>query len=168
MLRTESLNPALQRRLEAIFVGPNGRREPEIDELETLVLELCNTLHKVIILVDGINEVEQADRKLVLRFFKTIQRSQALIKLFVASRPEVDVSISFKDGQLTHIRIRSLDTRLEIDNFITSRVEIEAKYGALVVCGPAVIEKIKRALRTKARGMYDTHFLSDIAKSSSK
>lgn len=167
VLRTESLNPTLQRRLEAIFIGPNGSREPEIDELETLVFELCNTMQKVIILVDGINEAEQDDRRLVLRFLKAIQESQAVIKLFIASRPEVDVPIFFSNSQLTHIDIRAHDTRLEIEDFINSRVEKEAKDGSLVVCGPAVIDKIKNVLKRKAKGMYDTHLI-DLAKSSNK
>ena len=155
VLRTESLNPTLQRRLEAIFIGPSGSREPEIEELERLIFELCNTLRKVIILVDGINEVEQDDRRLVLSFLKDIQQSQAIIKLFVTTRPETGIPIFFSDGQLTHINIQAHDTRLEIDAFINSRVEKEAKDGSLVVCGPAVIEKIKNVLKMKARGMYD-------------
>ena len=167
LLRPESLNPTLQRRLEAIFIGPNGSREPEIDELETLVFELCNTLQKVIIFIDGINEAEQDDRRLVLRFLKAIQKVQAVVKLFVTSRPEVDVPIFFSDSQLTHINIRVHDTRLEIDDFINSRVEKEAKDGSLVFCGPAMIDKIKTALKTKARGMYDI-LLIDLAKSSNK
>lgn len=155
VLRTDSLNPTLQRRLEAIFIGPNGSREPEIDELETLIFELCNTMPKVIFLVDGINEVEHNDRRLVLRFLKAIQQSQAVIKLFVTCRPEVDVPIFPKDGQLTHIKIRAHDNRFEIEGFINSRVEKEAKEGSLVVCGPAVIEKIKNVLKMRANGMYD-------------
>lgn len=159
ILRIESLNSTLQRRLEAIFIGPNGSREPEIDELETLVLELCNRMQKVIILVDGISEVEQDDRKLVLRFLKAIQQSQAVIKLFVTSRPEVDVSIFSSNGQVTHISIRVHDNRLEIEGFINTRVEKEAKDGSLAVCGPVVIDKIKNTLKMKARGMYDTHLI---------
>ena len=167
VLRTESLNPTLQRHLEAIFIGPNGSREPEIDELETLVLKLCDTLQKVIIIIDGINEAEQDDRRIVLRFLKTIQKSRAVIKLLVTSRPEVDVPVFFSDGQLTHINIRAHDIRLEIEDFINDRVEKEAKDGSLVVCGPAVIEKIKNVLKMKARGMYDTH-LVDLAESFNK
>lgn len=157
VLRTESLYPALQRRLKETFIGPRGSREPEIDELESLVIDSCNTLRKVIILVDGINEAEENDRKLALRFFKAIQASKAVIKLFVTSRPDVDVPNFFRHGQLTHINIRAYDTRLEINKYINSSVEIEAKDGSLVVCGPAVIDEIKRALRIKANGMYDTH-----------
>lgn len=154
VLCTELLNPTLQRRLEVIFVGPNGSREPEIDELETLVIELCNTLQKVTIFVDGINEMEQDDQKLVLRFLRTIQESQTVIKLFITSRPEIDVSNIFSDDQLMHISIRAHDTQLEINEFINSRVENEAKEGFLDVCGPAVINDIKKALKMKARGMY--------------
>ena len=167
VLRTESLNPTLQRRLEAIFIGPNGSREPEIDELETLIFDLCNTLQKVVILVDGINEAEQDDRRLVLRFLKAVQQTQAVIKLFVASRPEVDAPIFFSDGQLTHINIRAHDTRPEIEDFINSRVEKEVKDGSLVVCGPAVIDKIKDVLKMKARGMYVTPLI-DLAESSNR
>lgn len=162
VLRTESLNPALQRGLEAIFIGPNGSREPEIDELETLIIKLCNTLRKAVILIDGINETTHDDRKLVLHFLKAIQQSQAVIKLFISSRPEVDVPIVFTDAQLTHITIRAQDTQLEIDNFINSRVE-EAKEGSLIVCKLDVIDEIKKSLQMKARGMYDTHVI-DLAK----
>lgn len=167
VLGIESLNPKLQRSLEAIFIGPNGSREPDFEELETMVIKLCNTLLKVIIFVDGVNEAEQDDRKLVLRFLKTIQQSQAVIKLFITSRPEVDVPFFFSDSQLTHINIRVHDTRSEIDNFINSRVEDEAKYGSLEVCGPVVIDEIKTALKTKARGMYVTHLIG-LAKSCNK
>lgn len=160
ILRTETLNPELQRLLKAIFIGPNGSREPEIHELETLILKLCNKLQKLIIIVDGINEAEQDDRKLVLHFLKHIQQSRAVIKLFVASQPEVDVPAFFNDDQLTHINIRTDDTRLEIDDFINVRVEKEAKHGSLVCCGPAIIDEIKKALKLKAKGMYDTHLLS--------
>ncbi len=158
ILRPESLNPTLQRRLEAIFIGPNGSREPDIEELEKLLFELCDTQQKVIIFVDGINEAEQGDRRLVLHFLKVIQQSQAVIKLFVASRPEVNIPIFFSDGQLTHINIRAHDTRLEIENFVNSRVE-KAKDSSLRVCGPVMIDKIKHVLKLKARGMYDIHLI---------
>lgn len=169
ILRTESLNPAVQRRLEAIFVGPNGSRIPEIDELETLIIALCDTLQKVIILVDGISEVEQQDQRLVLHFLKTaVQKSQAVIKLFISSRPEVDVPIFFSgNGQFTHINIRAQDTQIDIDKVITSRVEKVAKEGSLVLCQPATIEKIEKALKMKASGMYNTHFIG-LAKYSKK
>lgn len=167
VLRTESLNPTLQRRLEAIFIGPSGSREPEIEDLERLIFVLCNTLQKVIILIDGINEAEQDDQRLVLRFLKAIQQSQAVIKLFVTSRPETGVPIFFSGGQLTQINIRAHDTRLEIEDFINSRVKQEAKDGSLVVCGPAMIDKIKDVLKMKARGMYDI-YLIDLAQSSNK
>lgn len=160
LLRIESLNPIIQRRLETIFIGPNGSREPDVEELETLVFELCNTMQKVIILVDGINEVEQDNRRLVLRFLKATQQSQAFIKLFVTSRPDVDVANFLSDGKITHINIRAHDTRLEIDEFINSRVEKEAADGPLIFCEPAVIEKIKKALKMKAKGMYDTFLLN--------
>lgn len=169
MLRTESLNPALQRRLEAIFIGPNGSREPEIHELEALIIWLCDTLQNVIVLVDGIDVAKQEDQRLVLHFLKkVVQKSRAVIKLFISSRPEVDVPIFFSNnGQLTQINIRAQDTQIEIEKVIESRMEKVAKEGSLVVCEPATIEKIKKALKIKASGRYNTHFI-DLAKYSNK
>ena len=165
ILRTESLNPALQRRLEAVFVGPNGSREPEIDELEALIIRLCDTLQTVIVLVDGIDEAEQDDQRLVLHFLKNaIQKSQAVIKLFISSRPEVNVPIFFSDnGQLMHINIQAQDTQIEIDKVIKFRVEKVAKEGSLAVCEPSTIDKIMKALKMKANGRYNIQFV-DLSK----
>ncbi|MCJ1424468.1 hypothetical protein MMC29_002356 [Sticta canariensis] len=156
LLCIESLIPALQRRLEAIFMGLSGTycREPEIDELETLVLDMCDLLQKTIILIDGINEMEQDNRKLVMRFLKSIQQNQAVIKLFITSRPDVDLLKIFSEGQLTRINIQAQDTRAEIENFVNTRVDKEAKNGPLAVCGPAVIDEIKKTLNMKAKGMF--------------
>ena len=121
----------------------------------------------MLILVDGINEAEQDDQRLVLRFLKAVQQTQAVIKLFVTSRPDVNIPIFLSDGRLTRINIRAHDTRPEIEDFINSRVEKEVKDGSLVVCGPAVIDKIKDVLKMKARGMYDIP-LVDLAKSSNR
>lgn len=161
ILRTELLNPALQRRLEAIFVGPNGTREPEIDEWEALIIELCDKLQNVTILVDGIDEAEQEDQRLVLHVLKNaIDKSQAVIKLFISSRPGVNVPIFFGgNGQLTHINIRAQDTQIEIDKVIRFRVENVAKTGPLAVCEPATIDKIIEALRMKASGRYNTQLV---------
>lgn len=164
ILCPESLHAGLQRSLESIFMGPESGREPDFEELEALVIKLCNTLQKVIILVDGINETGPDNRKLVLHFLKAVHQSQTIIKLFVTSRPEVDVSNFSSYNQLTHINIRIHDTQLEIDEFINFRVQQEAQDGSLVVCDSAMIEKIKKALKMKAGGMYDTSLI-DLAKS---
>lgn len=159
MIRTESLNPALQRRLEAILVGPNDSRKPEMDKLETLIIELCGKLKNVIVLVDGVNEAEPEDQSLVLHFLKkAVQKSRAVIKLFISTRPEVDVRSFFRgDGQLMQINIRAQDTQIEIDKVINSRVEKQSREGSLVVREPAMIDKIKKTLKIKAGGRYNTH-----------
>lgn len=153
VLRKESLYSILQRRFERIFIGLNGDREPEIDELESLVLDICNKFQKVIILVDGINEAEPDDQRLILHFFKTLEQSQAIIKLFVTSRPEMNVPTYFTDDQFTHINIRAHEIQPEINNFIDSSVEKESKDGPLIVCGSDMIDEIKKTLKMKARGM---------------
>ena len=161
VLPIDLLSPALQRRLEAVFVGPNGRREPEFDELTTLVLDLFKERQKIIIFFDGISELEQDGRRLVLHFIlQAVQQKQAAIKLFVTSRPDIGVPIFFSDRECAHINIQNHDTQFEIDKFINVRVEEETKDGTLGVCGPATIDKIKKVLKMKAGGMYDIFLIN--------
>ena len=160
VLDIESLNPMLQRRLEAIFIGPKSRREPEIDELKGLIFELCNSFENLFIIVDGISEVEQDDRKLILGFLKTVQQSQTIIKLYITSRPEVDVPVSFNNRRFTRINIRARDTQSEINNFVDLRVDEAAINDSLTVCGSDMINKIKKALKEEANGMCDFHLIN--------
>lgn len=61
LLRIELINSTLQRRLEVIFTESNENRKSKIHKLKILILKLCNTMQKMIIVIDDINEVKQDD-----------------------------------------------------------------------------------------------------------
>jgi len=153
LIWSENLSPNIQRRLEAIF-GLNGKREPDVDELETLIFELYKKLDKVFLIIDGIDEVEQDDRRIVLRFFKHTEQNQSGIKLFVAGQPEVDMTTVFGSCQAVHLRPHDLET--DIRTFID--FQLEKISGILSICESDLITTIKRTLALKAQGMYVQNF----------
>ncbi|KAF8252017.1 hypothetical protein K440DRAFT_658299 [Wilcoxina mikolae CBS 423.85] len=150
LIRSEILSPDIQRFLEAIF-GPNGNREPDTGELEALIIRLCGKLGNVFFIIDGIDEVEQNERRVVLRFLKNIGQSRLGIQFFIAAQPEVDMTAVF--GNPHAVRLRPDDLQTDIKVFIDYQIENEY-HGVLSICGPELIKTIKHVLATKAQGMF--------------
>jgi hypothetical protein len=149
LIRNETLSPDIQRLLETTF-GLHGNREPDTGDLEMLITKLCSKLGNVIFIIDGIDEAEQNDRRLVLRFLKNIEQSRLNIQFFVAGQPEVDMTAVF--GNCHTVRLRPHDLQIDINTFIDYQVEKEHS-GVLSVCEPDMIETIKQVLAAKAQGM---------------
>ncbi|KAF8241688.1 hypothetical protein K440DRAFT_591719, partial [Wilcoxina mikolae CBS 423.85] len=150
LIRSEILSPDIQRLLEAIL-GPNGNREPDAGEMETLIIKLCGKLGNVFFIIDGIDEVERNDRRVVLRFLKNIGQSRLGIQFFVAGQPEVDMTMVF--GNCHAVRLSPQDLQTDIKTFIDFQVEKEYS-GVLSVCEPDLINTVKLVLATKAQGMF--------------
>ena len=155
IIRTKELTPFIRESLEKIVVGKSGGQETEIEEIERLLIAICSTIEKIILVIDGMNEAEQPDQRKVLRFLKTLTESTATIKLFITSQPELDLHRIFGEGSVIHVGIKPQDNSTEIEKFVDSRIEKEFRGGALAVCESDIIEDIKRVLKLKAKGMYD-------------
>lgn len=119
-------------------------------ELETLFAELCGTLKRVFLLIDGLDEVDLTDRKLILTFLKKVQ-DIASVKVFVTAHPEVDVSAVFNECRT--LKIEPQDIQPDITIFVESQIE-RRSHEELSECSPALLESIKQALISDAQGMY--------------
>jgi hypothetical protein len=150
LIHTEILSPDIQRILQAIF-DPNGVREPDIDELEKIIIKVCGKLGKIFYIIDGIDEAEQNHRRVVLRFLKNIERSRSGIRIFIAGQSEVDIAVVF--GNIHAVHLKSHDLETDIETFIDFQLETEYS-GVLSVCESDLISAVKKALALKAEGMY--------------
>jgi hypothetical protein len=147
LLRTEDMTPTIQQRLEAI-IGVHGEREPDNDELQLLILQLCRKLNQVFFLIDGIDEIEIEERRVVFRFLESIPKS----KFYISSLPEVDIATIACSWKPIYLNPDDLDA--DIQTFINFQLG-HPDYSKLVsICGPAIIEEIKKRLSIKAQGMY--------------
>ena len=152
LLQVEILTPTTQRRLEKVFCPFGVKIEPEFDEMKMLIIELFKILQKVVIAVDGINEVEQADKVLILDFLRYTQ-SYTNIKMFIACEPELDLSSILGTCHVIRISIRALDLPHDIRKFIDSQVDDQRRSGWSSACKEALIDQIKDTLAAKANGM---------------
>jgi len=150
LIHSEILSPDIQRILEAIF-DPNGVREPDIDELEKIIIKVCGKLDKIFFIIDGIDEAEEHHRRIALRFLKNIEQSRSGIQIFVASQSEVDIAAVF--GNIHAVHLKSHDLETDIKKFIDFQLETEYS-GVLSVYEPDLISAVKNALILKAEGMY--------------
>ena len=159
LIRLETLTPSLQQTLEKVFIGHNGIREPEAEELESLIIDLCATEKRVILIIDGVDEAEQTDRRLIIRFLKSLQKRYPFVKLFISSQLNMEAISFFSDNHVFQIKIKPHDLEKDIRMFIEDRVGKEYTSGSLSICSPDLIDHIKKTLTTKARGMYEYRLL---------
>jgi hypothetical protein len=71
LLNLKNMTVTVQHRLEAI-IGVDGEREPDIDELFELIVEMCGNRSQVFFIIDDIDETELEERRVVFRFLRII------------------------------------------------------------------------------------------------
>lgn len=152
LIQAETLAPSMLLALETIFIGPNGTREPDIEELESLITELGAVQKEIIIIIDGIGEADPHNRKVILRFLKSLQQ-RIFVKLFISSQLDVDIMKFFNNRQVTQINIKPHDLDPDIRVFIENQVEKEYTSGFLSTCLPDMVHHIKQTLALKAKAM---------------
>ncbi|KAI9773765.1 MAG: hypothetical protein M1839_001997 [Geoglossum umbratile] len=152
--KMEALLPQTQRRLEALFLGRTDRGEPSITELEVLFIDLCGKFNKAFLLIDGLDEVDRNDRKIVQNFLRKVQ-TIACTQIFVTTHPEVDMSAVF--NSLRTLKIKPQDLETDIKTFVDSKIERHL-HEELSICSPALLNSIRQALVSGAQGMYAERF----------
>ena len=152
--KMETFLPHTQRRLEALFVNQTDQGGLDIIELEKLFIELCGTREKVLLLMDGLDEVDHNDRKLVRNFLRKVQ-DMTCAQIFVTTHPEVDMSTVFSRCRTLKIKPQDLET--DIKTFVESQIE-SCSHEELSICSPGLLNSIKQALISGAQGMYVKRF----------
>ena len=123
-----------------------------MEEIEHLLLDVCAKMSKVVLLIDGVNEADQLDQKVVLSVLKKLVRLELASKIFITSQPEVNFRSVFSDTDISQINLKPQDTQCELEKYINQRVDNEI-HNQLALCSMRVIDDIKAVLKTKAEGM---------------
>ena len=157
ILRIDNITPQIQRRIEAIFIGATGTREPDVSELQKLV-DICASgiQEEILLVIDGIDEANGDILRSVLRFFGHMQ-SCSRIKIFAAGQPEVLLANS--PARWVTIFITAQELEKDIRTFIDVKAERELK-AILSPYEPEFINTVKDILSWKAQGMYVMNIFS--------
>jgi hypothetical protein len=71
LLQIKDMKPQMQHRLETI-IGVDGEESPILMSSKTIIVELCCKLSQVFFIIDGVDETEHEERKVVFRFLRSI------------------------------------------------------------------------------------------------
>lgn len=139
----------LQLQLEQIY---DNSRVPDIEELFDMLSRVISQLSKVFIVLDGLDECKEGERYLFLRRLQDLSNSSTTpVKLFIASREEVDIKEAI--GNSLSIRTAgpqvSLDIAAVVRNLVQTRVEGRRSWSQ----DPVLLQEIVDALIAGARGM---------------
>ena len=148
---TVEILPAVQVRLESLFSGEMDQWE--VDEVASLFSDLCSAYKRVFLLLDGLDEVDPSDGRVIRNFLKKFQ-GIASVKVFITTHPEVDMSTVFRKCRT--FKIEAQDVEPDIAAFVESQIE-QHSHMELSGCSLPLLELVKQALISDAQGMYVGH-----------
>ncbi|KAH6689768.1 hypothetical protein F5X68DRAFT_260368 [Plectosphaerella plurivora] len=121
------------------------------DESSSILLELLEDYPAATIVLDALDEVNPEDRQELMDVLsKLLREAPNLLKIFVSSRDNYDITLHFEG--LPNIHIDAYDNRGDIESFIDNRLT-----AAKLLRGwlpDALRRKIAQTLLDKAQGMF--------------
>lgn len=130
----------------------NGR-VPDLEELFETFFMVTRKSPRVFIFLDGIDECKEKERERFLPWLKGLQSSSAsVIKLFVASRDEIDIKRALKDSPTIAATAQSVSS--DISRVVEESVRAKVGEERLCVQDPDLVQEIIDTLVRGARGMY--------------
>lgn len=148
-IRRDLLHPNIQRRLESLFLDQLAHAEPDIQELEELVIHFLKEFKSSYLLIDGFDEIENNDQKIVKRFLKTVQTVEH-VRVWLTLHPAVDLSNVLNNIDTMYMDPQYLEADIEL--FVQQQLD-EHSQEELSICSPILLDKIKQALLSRAEGM---------------
>jgi hypothetical protein len=125
----------------------NGRR-PSFNDLETLFLKCLKLFERVFIVLDGLDECEQKHRKTILNFVFDLGAQSEDVKIFVASRKQIDILHAFRRHKFLHVSSRDPLAQEDIAKLVKHRVATELSH-----INPEVQETVIQTVTEKSKGM---------------
>lgn len=143
--------PEIAAKLKSMFPSLAGRA-PGIKELSPLLASVARLPATAYLLIDGLDECEDSDRRQVLSGIRNLIRdSKCRIKAIISSR-WMDI-VQFLDG-FHQIALESSGACSDIELFVRGSIDEKIQDGSIVIKDPFLAEEIKQALIQKSDGMY--------------
>jgi hypothetical protein len=134
--------------LEPLFAnGPSS--EPAIEDLTRLFRGLFGKDKKLVLLLDGLDEANENEQRIVKSFLKMIQGLNDS-RIIATSHVDMDLSKVFVNPFI--FQIQPENVKPDIEMYIQSQIDIHAQ-DELSSCSKPVLEVIKRTMVSDAEGM---------------
>lgn len=132
-----------------MFLTP--RKEPEIQELCSLVASVIDLSTTSYLLIDGLDECDDAIRLQILSCLSILMKNaKAGVKVLLTSRW---MNIPKYLGTFLQISLQSSRNSSDIDQYIRQMIDNKIEEETIVVRNSAMVDEIKLALIQKCDGM---------------
>jgi hypothetical protein len=124
--------------------------------LSELLTEVVSRLSCVHVVLDGLDELEASERRLLVANLKALTSSgQGLgpVRLFLSTRPSLMTEIQTELPDCHSTRMDSMSTRSDLESFTHDIVLERHRLGDLAVSDEALLEDVVAALIDGAQGM---------------
>ena len=128
--------------------------QPGSQELQDLFLAIVREFNSVFFVLDALDECKLDQRKELCEFFAGMVElstgtSHGLLKLFVASRKELDIERAFERNSFPRVEVEAKKVDSDIELYVNAQINQCLDNKSLMLK-----DKILTALTTKANGMY--------------
>ncbi|KAK1466032.1 hypothetical protein CMEL01_12024 [Colletotrichum melonis] len=128
-----------------------------LQECETALVEMINSYPRTVLILDALDECKKDTRRQIVQLFKRlVEKTNGCLKIFIASRPEHDISDhlrSFQELRATII-INTSDNQGDIEKFVNTEVDNFTVYWS-----PETKQVVKKKLVEKSTGMFRWTYL---------
>ncbi|KXH41389.1 hypothetical protein CNYM01_04046 [Colletotrichum nymphaeae SA-01] len=128
-----------------------------LQECETALVEMINSYPRTVLILDALDECKKDTRRQIVQLFKRlVEKTNSCLKIFIASRPEHDISDhlrSFQEPRAT-ITINTSDNQGDIEKFVNTEVD-----NFTVDWSHVTKQVVKKKLVEKSAGMFRWTYL---------
>ena len=154
--RMNPLPPKLSKVYERHY---RNHSQPSFQELQDIFLAIVQQSNSVFFVLDALDECALDQRADLCKFFTEIVElstgtGYGLVKLFVASRKELDIERAFLRKSFPKIEVEATKVDSDIELYVKAQIEQQLQDGSLTLNNIMLKDKIITALTTNAGGMY--------------
>jgi NACHT domain len=131
----------------------DGKRTPETSEVFQVLMQTVCWFQNIILVIDGLEEVDEADRNTILRCLKTLISCPGLsVKLFITSREDQNILSILSPLPESSFRVRILETATStnVENYVRESVDSMLP---VVLSNASLKAEVIQTLITGAKGM---------------
>lgn len=126
-----------------------------IKDCESQLLESVNGYSQTIFILDALDECEPDSRyQLIQAIGDLVSKSDRLVKVFISSRPDIDIKNAFENR--SSIEILAMDNESDIEKFVNEEIEKPRQWGQV---SPQLQKDIVKAILDGSRGMFQWAYL---------
>jgi Cdc6-like AAA superfamily ATPase len=120
--------------------------------LNYIIWENARVKH-VFLLVDGLDNCEDTEKKLAIQHLKTLAKN-GIVRLFLTTRSELEsTAVLVEKSFPQQTKVHMLDQTNEINAYIDGELDRRLESGALCLTNPEIIVEIQATLKANAHGM---------------